>query len=66
MRPDKIFLSAVSSGCLLCFASAASLIATTSPWLQENTPGIVRIISALVFPAGIVMIMCVHSQLLVE
>ncbi|KAK4044374.1 Formate/nitrite transporter-domain-containing protein [Parachaetomium inaequale] len=56
MRPDKIFFSAISSGCLLCFASAASLIATASPWLQENAPGIVRIISGLVFPSGIVMI----------
>ncbi|KAH6650400.1 Formate/nitrite transporter, partial [Chaetomium tenue] len=63
MRPDKIFLSAVSSGCLLCFASAASLITTTSPWLQENTPGLVRLIGALVFPAGIVMIMLSGGEL---
>ncbi|KAH6854107.1 putative formate/nitrite transporter family protein [Chaetomium sp. MPI-CAGE-AT-0009] len=63
MRPDKVFLSAVSAGCLLCFASAASLIATASPWLQENTPGLVRIISALVFPAGIVMIMLSGGEL---
>lgn len=61
MRPDKIFLSAVSSGCLVSFASAAALTATAAPWLQENAPGIVKMISGLVFPSGIVMILYVSA-----
>lgn len=56
MRPDKIFLSAVSAGCLLSFAGAASIIATTAPWFSENAPGLLRAIGALVFPFGIVLI----------
>jgi formate/nitrite transporter FocA (FNT family) len=57
LRPDKIFLSAVSSGCLVSFASGAALIATAAPWLQENAPGIIKMISGLVFPSGIVMVL---------
>lgn len=56
MRPDKIFLSAVSAGCLLAFASGMSNICNTAPWYQENAPGVIRIISALLFPFGFVII----------
>ena len=52
MRPDKVFLSAVSAGCLLSFGCAAMLIALTSPWYEENAPGLLKIIGALVFPLG--------------
>ena len=52
MRPDKVFLSAVSAGCLLNFGSAVMLIAITSPWYEENAPGLLKIIGALVFPFG--------------
>ena len=56
MRPDKIFLSAVSAGCLLNFGSGAMLIALASPWYQENAPGLIRIIGAFVFPFGFDMV----------
>lgn len=56
MRIDKIFLSAVSAGCLLSFSAAASLSVTTAPWFQENAPGLIRMVGALVFPIGLVMI----------
>ncbi|KAK5658916.1 hypothetical protein OQA88_1730 [Cercophora sp. LCS_1] len=56
MRPDKIFLSAVSAGCLLSFSAASSLSVTTAPWFQENAPGLIRMVGALVFPIGLVMI----------
>lgn len=56
MRPDKIFLSAVSAGCLLGFACAVNVICSTAPWYQDNAPGLIRIISALLFPFGFVAI----------
>ncbi len=56
MRPDRIFLSAVSAGCLLNFGSAAMLTAITAPWYQENAPGLIKIIGALVFPVGFVAV----------
>jgi formate/nitrite transporter FocA (FNT family) len=59
MRPDKIFLSAFSSGALVSFASGAAVIATSSPWLEENAAGVNKMIGGLVFPAGIVMILYV-------
>ena len=59
MRPDKIFVSAISAGCLLSFAAAASLRATTSPWFQENAPGFVSMVAGLIFPLGLVMIVYV-------
>jgi formate/nitrite transporter FocA (FNT family) len=56
MRPDKIFLSAVSAGCLLSFAAASCLVVNTAPWYQDNAPGLIKTAGALVFPYGLVMI----------
>lgn len=55
-RPDKVFLSAVSAGCLLGFGAAASLVVTTAPWLDENAPGVSRMLGATIFPVGVIMI----------
>ena len=63
MRPDKIFLSAVSAGCLLGFGSAVSLTVLSSPWYQENAPGLIKIIGALVFPVGLVMVALTGADL---
>ncbi|KAK0734527.1 Formate/nitrite transporter [Lasiosphaeria miniovina] len=63
MRLDKAFLSAVSAGCLLSFAAAASLSANTAPWFQANAPGLIRMISALIFPIGLVMIVLAGADL---
>lgn len=63
MRLDKIFLSAVSAGCLLSFAAASSLSANTAPWYQENAPGLIRMIGALVFPYGLVLIVLTGADL---
>ncbi|KAK4167110.1 Formate/nitrite transporter-domain-containing protein [Cladorrhinum sp. PSN259] len=63
MRPDKIFFSAFSSGCIVSFASASALIATAAPWFQENAPGLIRMVSGLVFPSGIVMILLSGGEL---
>ncbi|KAJ6186813.1 hypothetical protein N7519_001721 [Penicillium mononematosum] len=50
MRLDKVFLSAVSAGCLLAFACGTTLSTTATPWFQDNAPGLIRTIGALVFP----------------
>ena len=63
MRLDKIFMSAVMAGCLLSFACAAVLITETVPWYQENAPGLIRMIGALIFPFGLVSIVVTGADL---
>ncbi|KAK3382756.1 Formate/nitrite transporter [Lasiosphaeria ovina] len=63
MRLDKAFLSAVSAGCLLSFAAAASLSTNTAPWFQANAPGLIRMIGALIFLIGLVVIGLTGSDL---
>lgn len=63
MRPIKVFLSAVSAGCLLSFASASFLIINTSPWFQEEAPGLIRMIGSFVFPFGLVLITLTDADL---
>ncbi|KAK8848480.1 Formate/nitrite transporter-domain-containing protein [Apiospora arundinis] len=62
-RPDKVFLSGVSAGCLLSFACAAVLSCNASPWYAENAPGLLRLIAALIFPFGFVMITLTGADL---
>ena len=62
-RADKIFLSAVSGGCILSFGCGVSLIALTAPWYQENAPGLIKIIGAFVFPLGLVTVMLTGADL---
>lgn len=57
MRIDKMFLSCMIAGMLLSFACAVSLSTSTAPWFQENAPGLIRMIGALVFPIGLVMVL---------
>ncbi|KAK8156069.1 Formate/nitrite transporter-domain-containing protein [Phyllosticta citrichinensis] len=63
MNPHRVFLSSVSAGCLLSFASASSLMANTSPWLQENAPGVARILGGFVFPYGLVLCLLTGADL---
>lgn len=63
MRLDKVFFSSVSAGCLLAFACGTMLSTSTAPWLQENAPGLIRTIGALVFPYGLVMIVLTGADL---
>ncbi|KAF2145329.1 uncharacterized protein K452DRAFT_264255 [Aplosporella prunicola CBS 121167] len=63
MHPLKVFVSAVSAGCLLSFAAASCLTANTSPWLQTNAPGPARLLGALVFPYGLVLIVLTGADL---
>ncbi|KAJ5974701.1 hypothetical protein N7481_011911 [Penicillium waksmanii] len=63
MRLDKVFLSSVSAGCLLAFACGTVLSTNATPWFQENAPGLMRTISALVFPYGLCMIILTGADL---
>ena len=62
-RLDKTFFSSVSAGCLLSFACATALSTNAAPWYQENAPGLIRTISALVFPYGLCMIVLTGADL---
>ncbi|KAF1842866.1 uncharacterized protein K460DRAFT_387126 [Cucurbitaria berberidis CBS 394.84] len=63
MRLDKTFLSAVSAGMLLSFACATLISTNTAPWYQENAPGLIRTLAALVFPYGLVTVQMTGSDL---
>jgi formate/nitrite transporter FocA (FNT family) len=63
MRVDRIFMSAFMAGCLLSFACAAVLITNAAPWYQENAPGLIRMIGALIFPFGLVSIVVTGGDL---
>lgn len=63
MRLDKVFCSSVSAGCLLAFACGTALSTNATPWFQENAPGLIRTISALVFPYGLCMIILTGADL---
>lgn len=63
LRPDKVFLSAVSAGCILSFGCAVSLTALTAPWYQENAPGLIKLVGAWVFPLGLVIIVLTGADL---
>jgi formate/nitrite transporter FocA (FNT family) len=63
MRLDKVFLSSVSAGCLLSFACGTSLSTDASPWYSDNASGLLRTISALVFPYGLCMIILTGADL---
>lgn len=63
MRLDKVFLSSVSAGCVLAFACGTALSTSANPWFQENAPGLIRTISALVFPYGFCVIILTGADL---
>jgi formate/nitrite transporter FocA (FNT family) len=63
MRLDKVFFSSVSAGCLLSFACATFISTNSSPWYQENAPGLIRTFAALVFPYGLCMVFLTGADL---
>ncbi|KAI9368235.1 Formate/nitrite transporter [Aspergillus egyptiacus] len=63
MRADKVFLSGVSAGGLLALACGTVLSTNSSPWFQENAPGLIRTINALVFPYGLTLIILTGADL---
>nr|POF02576.1 putative formate transporter [Quercus suber] len=63
MRLDKLFINSVMTGPLLGFGCAVLVSTNASPWFQENAPGLIRTISAMMFPVGLVMIVLSGADL---
>lgn len=63
MRLDKVFFSSVSAGGLLALAAGTALSTNAAPWFQQNAPGLIRTIAALVFPYGLCMIILTGADL---
>ncbi|KAG9229087.1 Formate/nitrite transporter-domain-containing protein [Amylocarpus encephaloides] len=63
MRVDKIFINSFLGGALLSFGCALSLSTSSSPWFQTNAPGLIRTISAMVFPIGLIMVVLTGADL---
>lgn len=62
-QPHKVFLSAISAGCLLSFGCSVSLTALAAPWYQENAPGLIKLVGGAVFPLGLVMVVLTGADL---
>lgn len=63
MRLDKMFVNSFIGGPLLGFGCALSLSTNSSPWFVENAPGLLRTISAMVFPVGLIMCILTGADL---
>ncbi|GME40782.1 hypothetical protein K490DRAFT_60208 [Neofusicoccum parvum] len=63
MRIDKLFVNSLMTGPLLGFGCAVLVSTNASPWYQENAPGLIRTIGALMFPVGLVMIVLSGADL---
>lgn len=63
MRLDKLWWNAFMTGPLLGFGCAVLVSTNAAPWYQENAPGLIRTIGALMFPVGLVMIVLSGSDL---
>lgn len=63
MRMDKVFVSSVLAGMLLSFACAVLISTNSAPWYQENAPGLIRMIGAVIFPFGLTMVVVTGTDL---
>ena len=63
MRIDKVFMSSFMAGAILAFACACVAEVNTSPWYQENAPGVIKMFAALIFPFGLVVIILTGADL---
>jgi hypothetical protein len=63
MRADKVFVSGFMAGCLLALACACTLSVTVAPWYQENAPGVITLLGALIFPWGLTAILATGTDL---
>ena len=62
-RLDKVFFSSVFAGSLLAFACGTLLSTNAASWYQGNVPGLIRTVSALIFPYGLSMILLTGADL---
>ncbi|GAB7355382.1 hypothetical protein MBLNU459_g5903t1 [Dothideomycetes sp. NU459] len=63
MRLDKLWWNSFMTGPLLGFGCAVLVSTNAAPWYQENAPGLIRTIGALMFPVGLVMIVLSGADL---
>ena len=49
-----MFVNSFMGGALISFGCALALSTNSSPWFQTNAPGLIRTISAMVFPVGLI------------
>ncbi|KAF8861639.1 hypothetical protein BDZ45DRAFT_250153 [Acephala macrosclerotiorum] len=63
MRIDKMFINSFMGGALISFGCALALSTNASPWFQTNAPGLIRTISAMVFPVGLIMVVLTGADL---
>lgn len=63
MRLDKLFLNSLMTGPLLGFGCAIVMSVNASPWYQQNAPGLIRFVAAMLFPVGLVMIVLTGADL---
>ncbi|KAF9263246.1 Formate/nitrite transporter [Marasmius fiardii PR-910] len=64
-RYESMFIKAVLAGVYLSIGNLLSLIVSGgSAGLTQGNPGIAKVLSALVFPVGLVMISLTHTELL--
>ncbi|PVH73906.1 hypothetical protein DL98DRAFT_605998 [Cadophora sp. DSE1049] len=63
IRLNKMFINSFLGGALLSFGAALSLSTNSAPWFPANAPGLIRTISAMVFPVGLIMVMLTGADL---
>ncbi|KAK6007441.1 hypothetical protein QM012_004255 [Aureobasidium pullulans] len=63
MRIDKVFTSGFMAGAILAFACAAVSVVNVAPWYQQNAPGVIKLMAALIFPFGLVAIILTGADL---
>jgi formate/nitrite transporter FocA (FNT family) len=63
MPIDKMFINGFMGGALISFGCALALSTNSSPWFQTNAPGLIRTISAMVFPVGLIMVVLTGADL---
>ncbi|EKD14931.1 uncharacterized protein L3040_005007 [Drepanopeziza brunnea f. sp. 'multigermtubi'] len=62
-RLDKMFINSFMGGCFVSCGAALSLSTSASPWFRDNAPGLIRTISAMVFPVGLIMVVMTGADL---
>lgn len=63
IRIDKFIFNSVLAGALLGFGCAASLVVGSSPWYNENAPGVESMLAGMVFPIGLILIALTGAEL---
>lgn len=63
MRLDKLWWNSFMAGPLLGFGCAIALSTNASPWYQDNAPGLIRTISASLFPIGLITVVLTGADL---